>query len=269
MTTSPDSRVVPQTRVDVSVVTPAHNSARTIARCIGSVVGQTILPIEHIVIDDGSNDGTAELLAELAVKHDHVSVIAQPNRGAGAARNAGIEQARGRIIAFLDSDDEWLPDKLERQIRFMTEQQATFSYGDYGVIDAESGQRIGTYRMPDSLSHRALLRGCPIGCLTAAFDQKALGKVYMPDVRRGQDWGFWLALTRDGTIARRYPGCAALYYFAAGPSLSSNKLAKAVDIYRIYREQERMSVLASAWYLVQHSLSAVRKSPNADSIGQS
>lgn len=245
----------------MTVVTPAYNSVRTLARCIRSVAGQTELPIEHIVIDDGSNDGTAELLANLAVKYDHIKVITQSNMGAGAARNAGIELARGRIIAFLDSDDEWLPEKLERQVRFMQEQGAPFSYGDYAAIDAESNQAIGTYRMPESLSYRDLLRGCPIGCLTAAFDQEALGKVYMLDVKRGQDWGLWLALTRDGTIARRYPGCAALYYFAARQSLSSNKLAKVSDIYRIYREQERMSALEAAYYLFVHSLGAMRKRP--------
>ena len=246
-------------RADVTVVTPTYNSVRTIVRCINSVVGQTKLPLEHIVIDDGSNDGTTELLDALSVEHHHLKVIPQSNLGAGAARNKGIEMARGRFIAFLDSDDEWSADKLERQVRFMIEHDAPFSYGDYVTIDAGSNRRIGTQHMPEAVSHREFLRGCPIGCLTAAFDQKALGKVYMPDVRRGQDWGLWLSLTRDGTVARRYPGCCAMYYAAVGQSLSSNKLAKVSDIYQIYRVQERLNVLAAAYYTTVHSLSAMKK----------
>lgn len=246
---------------DVTVVTPAYNSANTIERCILSVVGQSTRPIEHIVIDDGSEDGTVELLTELSAEHEHLKLIRQSNQGAGAARNAGIEEARARIIAFLDSDDEWLPEKLEHQVRFMNEHGVPFSYGDYFVVAGESSRKFGRYSVPDSLSYRQLLRGCPIGCLTAAFDQQAFGKVYMPNVRRGQDWGLWIALTRGGAIARRYPGCDALYRSSDSGSLSSNKWSKISDIYRIYRKQERIGVLASAYLLAVHSLGAIRKRP--------
>ena len=102
------------------------------------------------------------------------------------------------------------------------------------------------------------MRGCPIGCLTATYDQHALGKQYMPDVQRGQDWGLWLQLTRSGIEAHRYPGCHGVYSVAQR-SLSSRKLSKALDIYRIYRRQERMTPLSAVRYLIPHAASAAFK----------
>lgn len=245
---------------DVSVVTAAYNSAGVIERNIRSVAAQSLQPKEHIVIDDGSIDDTAAIAEGFRSEFPHLRIIRQANAGAAQARNAGIAAATGRFVAFLDSDDVWSEHKLESQIRFMMENGVTFSYGDYQEVDAQTGTVLGRHEAPQQLTYADLLRGCPIGCLTVAFDQAALGKRYMPDMRRGQDWGCWLALTRDGTVARRYPGCHASYHRARG-SLSSAKLSKAADIYRIYREQEHIGRLRSLYYLVPHVMGALSKRP--------
>jgi glycosyltransferase involved in cell wall biosynthesis len=243
--------------VEVSVITAAYNSAGVIERNIRSVGTQSLKPAEHIIIDDGSVDGTVDIVLGLQREFPHLRVIRQRNGGAAAARNAGIAMATGRYVAFLDSDDYWSEDKLNAQIGFMAAHDVPFSYGDYHAVDETTGALLGHHEPPALLTYGDLLRSCPIGCLTAAFDQAKLGKRYMPAVRRGQDWGFWLALTRDGTVAQRYPGCHA-FYCPSKSSLSSEKLEKAVDIYRIYREQENIGPLRSVWYmfpLIRGSLS--------------
>ena len=106
--------------------------------------------------------------------------------------------ARGRYIAFLDSDDAWLECKLEKQVAFMEEQGASFTYGDYAIVDGGNGAALGRYVAPPRLQYDQLLTRCPIGCSTAAYNQEAVGKRYMPAIRRGQDWALWLALLRSG-----------------------------------------------------------------------
>jgi teichuronic acid biosynthesis glycosyltransferase TuaG len=242
----------------VSVITPSHNAAVVLERAVGAVALQTMPALEHIIVDDGSDDGTVELLQELSRDLPHLRYIRQRRQGAGMARNLGIEAAEGRYIAFLDSDDLWLPRKLESQVSFMEERECVFSYGDYLVQGRDKDHVRGTFRTPSQLTHQDLLRGCPIGCLTAAYNQEALGKAYMPRAARGQDWALWLSLTRDGTPAMRYPGTEAVYHRGRG-SLSANKLSKSLDMYRIYRQQERIGAIRTLGYLASFSIHSLRK----------
>ena len=245
---------------EVSVITAAYNSASVIERNIRSVGSQSLEAVEHIIIDDGSVDDTGSIADGLRREFPNARVIRQSHGGAAKARNAGISVATGRFIAFLDSDDVWTEHKLETQIGFMAANDVPLSYGDYFAVDATTGAELGRYEAPQQLTYSDLLRGCPIGCLTVAFDQTTLGKKFMPDVRRGQDWGFWLELTRDGTVAQRYPGCHA-YYHRAGDSLSSAKFVKTLDIYRIYREQEHIGPVRTLYYLFLHVIGALTKRP--------
>lgn len=240
----------------VSVVTASHNSASSIERCIRSVQAQTCRPLEHIVVDDGSSDHTMELLADLVLEIPWLTVIRQPNRGAGPARNAGVEAAEGRYIAFLDSDDIWLADKLESQVTYMEEQAHAFTYGDYAIVNGENGLPIGHVVAPASMDYRQLLTRCPIGCSTVAYNQEVLGKRYMPAIRRGQDWALWLAMTRGGVEPRKYPGCSVTYY-KRQDSLSTRKLVKAFDMYRIYTGEEKIGPVLSAYLLARHAVNVM------------
>ena len=242
----------------VSVVTASYNSASSIERCVRSVSTQTSMPLQHIVVDDSSTDRTIELLSELAREIPLLTVIRQPNRGAGPARNGGIEAAEGRYIAFLDSDDAWLECKLENQISFMEEQGDAFTYGDYEIIDGQNGESIGRFATPDSLRYDQLLTRCPIGCSTAAYNQDILGKQYMPAIRRGQDWALWLAMTRRGVEARKYPGCNVIYYKRKG-SLSKRKLVKAIDMYRIYTVEEKFGRFHSGYLLARFAMNVMAR----------
>ncbi len=221
---------------------------------------QILAPLQHIVVDDGSTDETVEVLSELSRGIRHLTVIRQPNRGAGPARNAAIEAAMGRYIAFLDSDDVWRDGKLQNQITFMEEQKETFTYGDYSVVASSSGEPIGRFVTPPGLSYDQLLVRCPIGCSTAAYNQEVLGKRYMPAIRRGQDWALWLALTRGGVMAKKYPGCDVIYHKRKG-SLSDKKLGKALDMYRIYTDEEKIGRFFSAYLLARHAVNVIAKKP--------
>jgi hypothetical protein len=172
--------------VEVSVITAAYNSAGVIERNIRSVAAQSLQPKEHIIIDDGSVDATASIVEALQREFPHLQLIRQANGGAARARNTGIAAATGRFVAFLDSDDTWTEHKLEVQIGFMVQEGVLFSYGDYLDVDTVTETVLGRHEAPEQLTYPDLLRGCPIGCLTVAFDQEALGKRFMPDVRRGQ-----------------------------------------------------------------------------------
>jgi len=242
----------------VSVVTPAFNAADVIAEAVESVLLQGGVVLEHIIIDDGSTDNTAAVLKEIAREWPHVKIIEQSNLGAAAARNKGIKEASGRYIAFLDADDVWLAGKLEAQVAYMMEEKVLFSYGDYTEVDGVTGDGIVCYHLPEVLKYKDLLRGCPIGCLTAAYDQSALGKIYMPNVRRGQDWGLWLAITRGGVPAQKYPGNYARYRIGVG-SLSGSKMKKIIDVFKIYNREESFGYFKSAFLVGLHAGYVFRK----------
>lgn len=245
----------------VSVVTPVYNCSRSVGATIASVASQTVQVLEHIVIDDGSTDDTVEVVESMLAEFPHVVLIKQANSGAGIARNAGISAAKGKYIAFLDGDDLWLPDKLHSQIEFMELNMVEFSYGAYDEIDDKSGECALTVDPPFSLTYSELLNGCPIGCLTVAYNQYTLGKKYMPAVRRGQDWGLWLSITRNGVVGYKYPGNLARYNRSRS-SLSKNKIRKLVDVYEIYRKEEQLSVLQSVYRIIRHSFYVIGKRIN-------
>lgn len=242
----------------VSVITPSHNEVRFLRRVVESVAAQTVPVFEHIIIDDGSEDHTWQQLHRLQAEYSHLVVLRQARRGAAAARNAGIAIARGRYIAFLDADDVWHEHKVERQVAFMEEHQCAFSYGDYVEVDYLRRHPLRRYRLPATVGHEQLLRGCPIGCLTVAYNQEVLGKRYMPEVASGHDWGLWLNITRDGVRAHKYPGVEASYSNGR-PSLSSRKLRKIFNIYQIYRSNERLGRARSLFRVAAHALAALFK----------
>jgi len=242
----------------VSVISPAHNNERHLENLIYCVYNQSIRVLEHIIIDDGSTDNTLQKLLTLQKKYPHIKVITQHNQGAGIARNKGILAARGKYIAFLDSDDIWFKDKLKSQIQFMEKNEISFSYGNYIEIDGETKKRLNVRKTPANLTYKNLLKSCPIGCLTVAFNQKKLGKLYMPPIKRGQDWALWLQICEQGEIAYRYPGTFASYTVIKG-SLSKNKIKKTFDIYKIYRSQN-LNSCQSLYYLLFFIFSKLRKS---------
>ena len=248
----------PGARPLVSVVTPVWNAAATLAATVASVRAQTLPDWELLLVDDASTDGSLGIARALAAGDPRIRVIArETNGGAAAARNAAIRAARGRLIAFLDADDRWYPEKLARQAGFMTAHGHAFAYSGYRRVDA-AGRPLGTVRPPARVSRDALLRGNVIGCLTAIYDTDALGKVEMPDLRRRQDYGLWLRLLRAVPYAYALPEPLADYRVAPA-SLSGGKLGAARATWALYREAEGLSRPRAGWYLAHNLARAALK----------
>lgn len=247
-------------RPRVSVITPVWNAAGTLPATLASVRAQSLGDWEHLLIDDGSTDGSAALIAAAAAADSRVRALATgaeqgANRGAGVARNLGIRAAEGRYIAFLDADDRWRPEKLARQIGFMAAEGHAFTFTAYARED-EGGRALGTVAAPPRVTRARLLRGNVIGCLTAVYDAERLGKVEMPEIRRRQDYALWLSLLERTPAAHGIAAVLADYRVASG-SLSGDKLAAARDTWALYRRGLGLPAPRAAWYFAHYAVRGV------------
>ena len=246
----------------VSVIMPVFNAERTMRQSIDSVLQQSEVRLELVLIDDASTDKSALVIKEYARKDNRVKVLRQPsNAGVAEARNAGIRAASGRYIAFLDSDDWWHPRKLELQISQMQASGAMVSYTAYQRV-AEDGSRLSTVEPPLQVDHEDMLCSNHIGNLTGVYDRR-LGDV--PFLRMGhEDYVFWLDRVRRAGRAIRveHDGPLAFYLVRSG-SVSSNKLRAACWQWRIYRGIERLSLLRAARHMMHYLGNAMRKRKSA------
>lgn len=236
----------------VSVITPMFNCEEFLSLTIAAVQRQTFQSWEMILVDDCSSDSSCELAKSFSEKDDRVRLIRLPNNsGAAVARNTAIEAAKGRYIAFLDSDDLWLPNKLDVQIAWMQENDYPFTFSSYEKID-ETGSPFGRIGVPSRVDYKRLLKGCEIGCLTAIYDTEKLGKVYMPLIRKRQDWGLWLRLLKQTPYAYGFPDVLAQYRVTRN-SLSASKRSAAHYAWRLLREVEQLSVAKSAYCFLHYA----------------
>lgn len=195
-----NSEARPPQTADVSVIIPAYQAEDTIARAIDSVLGQTMLPAEIIVIDDGSRDRTRQIAREIAGRASRckVCLLEQENLGAGAARNRGLEAAAQEFVAFLDADDEWLPAKLERSLSVLDEKKVDFISHDFLRADANGETPISCAhhfaRRPDPFADY-FLRGY-VATSTVVARRNVLMEAggFDPSLRSGQDYELWLAV---------------------------------------------------------------------------
>lgn len=239
----------------VSVLMPAFRATATLAGSVASVQAQTRGDWELLLIEDGSGDGTRALALALAATDRRIRVIALPvNGGAARARNAGLAQARGRYIAFLDADDLWLPTKLEQHLAFMARSGAVFSYTGYLRVRAGRQRRV---RVPATLSHAVLLRGNAIGCCTVIYDSAALGRVPMPDLRLRQDYGLWLQLLRLTPTAHGLPAALSIHHRRPG-SLSGGLWRGISGTWVLYRQAEGLSRAQALRCLSAHLVNRLR-----------
>lgn len=242
--------------MEVSIITPSYNSAKYLSGTIDSVLMQSHQCWEMLVVDDCSPDNANLIVESYASMDSRIRLIKlNKNSGAAVARNIAIEQARGRYIAFLDSDDIWLPEKLEKQLRFMRENNIAFSYTAYEKLN-EQGRRGSVVSVPSRVSYRDLLKVCSIGCLTAIYDTEKLGKVYMPLIRKRQDLGLWLKLLKKTPYAYGIPEVLAQYQLRSD-SISANKIDAARYTWQLYREVEMLNVLQASYYFSHYALNGV------------
>lgn len=233
----------------VSVITPTYNSERFIHDAYGSLVAQSLSDWNWVVTDDGSSDDTPRILRQLAEQDSRLKLEILPrNVGPAMARNRSIERAKGQYLAFLDIDDRWAPQKLERQIDFMRANDYPFSHTWFEEIDAEGNSTGKAIRAPERMTYSDMLKSNRVGCLTAIYDLGHFGKVYMPLIKKRQDYGLWLALLKKTPYVHCLPEYLA-FYRTGPPSLSSNKVELLKYNWQLFRDIERLSIPRSAYYL--------------------
>lgn len=237
----------------VSIITPSYNSALLIVPTIKSVISQSIGDWEMIIVDDCSCDNSVEVIRSFADQDPRIKLIQlAENSGAAVARNTAIEAASGRYIAFLDSDDAWLPNKLEKQIAFMQENNYPFTYAAYDKVN-ESDEVFGHVGVPSKVAYSDLLKSCSIGCLTAIYNTEYFGKVYMPLIRKRQDLGLWLKLLKKTKYAYGLNETLGLYKVRSD-SISANKKSAALFTWRLYRDVEQINLLKSIYYFSNYAV---------------
>lgn len=242
-----------------SIIIPAFNAEQHIAESIQSVIQQTDPDWELLITDDCSTDSTADIINIFAQKDPRIRYFKNDtNSGAAASRNHSIKNASGRFIAFLDSDDRWTADKLEKQISFMTKNNFPLSYTDYWITDS-TGKIQRKRSIPKKINYSKLLKTNYIGCLTAVYDSHILGKQYMPLIKKRQDYGLWLKILKLTRFAYGLDEPLAFYRVHKG-SLSANKLDAAKYTWKLYRNVEKLNIIKSAYYFMNYSIRGILRS---------
>ena len=244
----------------MSIIMPSYNSEAWIAETILSVQCQTYTNWELIISDDGSQDGTVEIVEQFAQADLRIRIlITDVNQGAAKARNRALNEANGRYIAFLDSDDMWTKDKLSLQLEYMKTNNYSMCYTSYDLID-EKGQFRKTIHVPNRITYDGYLKR-PVTCThSIILDSYVIDKelMEMPNIRRGQDGATWLKILKTGQIGYGLDKSLAMYRRHEG-SLSNNKLKAIKRMWYLYRKVERLPLLYSCRCFVSYAMNATKK----------
>lgn len=242
----------------VSIITPAYRVQAVVRETIDSVIQQTYPKWEMLIADDCSPDGTAAVIAAAATDDPRVRLIrCEVNGGPAAARNAALGQARGRWIAFLDSDDLWLPTKLADSMEFATSQKSALTFTGFRRISFD-GQKIGKYiSVPKNLPYSKLLGNTAIATSTVLIDRRMTGEFTMKNVYY-DDFACWLEILKTGLKAHGL-NKDLMRYRVVTNSVSRNKRRSASEVWKIYRQVEKINLACSAWYFMRYALNAILK----------
>ena len=217
----------------VSIIIPMHNSSKYILECIDSVINQTYKELEILLIDDKSSDKTIRKIKK--IKDKRIKIIKlRENMGAAMARNTGIKAATGDYICFLDSDDYWKLDKIEKQLKFIKDK--AFIYSKYEYLRKN---KTHIANVPESLTYDGLLNNSAIFTSTVMLNMKYLDKedIYMPNIRMGQDYGAWYKILKKVNIAYGMQEVLAVYR-VGNKSLSSNKFKAMKRTWNLYKMEK-------------------------------
>ena len=241
----------------VSIITPSYNSTKYISQTIDSVINQLYENWEMLIIDDCSPDNANEIIEKYSKKDIRIKLIKlTKNSGPAIARNEGIKQAKGKYIAFLDSDDIWLPEKLEKQVNFMKNNNLAVTCSSYYTID-ENNNKINTRIVKELFSYSDMLKSNYIGNLTGIYDCEKLGKVYMDNVGH-EDYTLWLKIMKKVATTKAISEPLAKYRILNN-SISANKLKVLKWQWNIYRNIVRLDIFRSLYYFLCYIYFSIKK----------
>lgn len=231
----------------VSIISPSYNCGKYILDTIHSVLAQSYENWELLIVDDCSSDNSRNVVEQVRDKRIHL-ICNDYNSGAAISRNKALKQAKGRWIAFLDSDDLWEPTKLEKQVRFMEENGYAFSYTEYVEMDADGKLTGISVSGPMHVTMLGMYSFCWPGCLTVMYDARKVGLIQIEDIKKNNDYAMWLKVCKKADCYL-LPEILAKYRRGRSGSISTHGISTMIKWhYKLFREAEKMGVVASLWH---------------------
>lgn len=222
----------------VSIVMPSYKTASFIAEAIHSVQSQTYQNWELIIVDDCSPDNTDDVVKPFLFDERIKYLKNEKNSGAAVSRNRALREVKGKWIAFLDSDDLWMPEKLEKQVAFMKKNDYHFSYTNYAEIDTEGHRNGITVTGPKKITKTGFFNYCWPGCLTVMYDAETVGLIQIVDIKKNNDYAMWLKVCQK-TDCYLLDKELALYRRGRTGSVSTHSIKTMIGWhYKLYREAE-------------------------------
>lgn len=245
----------------MSIITPVYNSEKYLKNTIENVINQTYKNLEMILVDDCSTDNSEKIIKEFCKKDPRIKYIKlKENSGAAVARNTALENSTGRFIAYLDADDLWKENKLEKQVEFMLKNNYAFTCTSYEKIDENGESKNKIIKMPKQINYNYFLRNTIIQTVGVMVDTKITGKevLVMPNIRRRQDAATWCQLLKNNYDCYGMEDVLS-YYRVVSNSLSSNKFKAVKGTWYLYRKIEKLSLIKSCFCFIGYAWNACKK----------
>ncbi|MBD9074379.1 glycosyltransferase family 2 protein [bacterium] len=245
----------------VSIITPVYNCEKLLSKTIESVLEQTYKNWELLLVDDCTPDNSVEIINKYLKLDNRIKYFKlEENSGAAIARNKALKESEGRFIAYLDADDMWKPEKIEKQIKYMLDNNYAFTCTDYEKINEDGSSLKKVIRIPKKVNYNLFLRNTIIQTVGVMIDTKLTGKelLKMPNIRRRQDAATWCQLLKNGFDCHECPEVLA-YYRVVNNSLSSNKFKAIKMNWYWYRKIEKLPLMKSCFCFIGYAFNAVKK----------
>lgn len=236
----------------VSIIMPSYNTANYIRKTIKSVISQTYENWELIIVDDCSTDNTDEVVSPF-LKDQRIRFLKnEKNSGAAISRNRALREAKGKWIAFLDSDDLWMPDKLKKQIRFMKTNDYYFSYTNYIEIDEQSNPNGRVVTGPQKITRAGMYRYCWPGCLTVMYDAEKVGLIQIADIKKNNDYAMWLKVCKKVDCYLLNETMAAYRRGRSGSISTHGYKMLILWHYKLFKEAEQKNCFVSFVFTIRN-----------------
>lgn len=232
----------------VSIIMPSYNTEKYISESIASVQKQSYADWELIIVDDCSTDNTDEIVKPFLSDKRIKYIKNETNSGAAVSRNRALREAKGKWIAFLDSDDLWMPDKLQKQVAFMQDNDYHFSYTNYIEIDENSQPNGRSVTGPKKITRHGMYNYCWMGCLTVMYDVDTIGLIQIADIKKNNDYAMWLKACRKADCYLLNQTLAKYRSGRAG-SISTQSIKTMIGWhYKLFRENEKKNPVFAAFH---------------------
>lgn len=245
----------------VSIIVPVYNKEKYILDSINSVQNQTYKNWELILIDDFSSDNCVSLIKQEINKDKRIKLHQnEKNSGPAISRNNGIYMAKGRYICYLDADDLWIKDKLEKQVNFMKNKQGTFSFTGYEFANANGVTKGKKVYVPETINYKEALKNTTISTITVMFDMERITKeeILMPNIG-SEDTACWWKILRNSVKEAYGLNEILSIYRRSENTLSSNKIEGIRRIWNLYRNQEQLNLFDSLYNFLGYAFNAVKR----------